>query len=69
MTPQDSYFNKLQKGAIKTAIVSCSDDHVEREIQTDPVEHENKFNQWPDDIMVNYNKDKSTYQRKKKREN
>ncbi len=54
---------------IKTAIVSCSDDHVEREIQTDPVEHENKFNQWPDDMMVNYNKDRSTYQRKKKREN
>jgi hypothetical protein len=30
---------------------------------------ENKFNQAPDDILINYNKSKTTYQRKKKREN
>ena len=42
---------------------------MDQEIQTDILEYENKFNQAPDDIFLNYNKDKTTYQRKKKRDN
>jgi len=31
-TPQDIYFNKLQGGSIKTAIVSTVDDNVDQEM-------------------------------------
>jgi hypothetical protein len=68
-TPQDVYFSKLTAGTVKTAIVSCSDDFVDRDIQTEDLGEENKFNQAPDDILINYNKTKGNYQRKKKREN
>lgn len=68
-TPQDVYFSKLTAGTLKTAIVSCSDDLVDRDIQTEDLGEESKFNQAPDDILVNYSKSKQTYQRKKKRDN
>ena len=65
-TPQDVYFSKLTAGTVKTAIVSCSDDLVDRDVQTEDLGEETKFNQAPDDILVNYNKQKGGYQRKKK---
>lgn len=54
---------------MKTAIVSCSDDNIDRDVQTEDLGLEEKFNQAPEDILTNYNKNKGTYQRKKKREN
>ena len=66
-TPQDIYFNKLQGGSIKTAIVSTVDDNVDQEMQTEDLGNLNKFNQAPDDILINYNRNKDTYQRRKKR--
>ena len=68
-TPQDVYFAKLTAGTLKTAIVSCSDDMVSRDVQTEDLGEENKFNQAPEDALANYNKNKDGYQRKKKREN
>jgi hypothetical protein len=43
-TAQDIYFNKIAAGALKTAIVSSSDDTVEKDCQTEPVEYVNKSN-------------------------
>lgn len=43
-TPQDVYFSKLSAGTVKTAIVSCSDDHIEKDIQTEDLGLEDKFN-------------------------
>lgn len=68
-TTQDVYFNKLAAGSLKTAIVSCSDDLIEKDVQTEEFLQEDKFNQAPEDIMANYTKNKGGYQRKKKREN
>jgi hypothetical protein len=69
-TPQDVYYSKVTTGVVKTAIISTNDDNITRDIQTEDLGEENKFNQAPEDIMVNYNKSKGTgYQRKKKREN
>ena len=66
---QDLYFSKLQSGVIKTAINSTADDTIEQEIQTDDLGHQDKFNQAPDDMMINYNRDRTKYQRKKKDQN
>lgn len=52
--PIDSYFTKLQSGAIKTAKVGSRDDYVDEEVQTDPIEVESKFNFAPQDISHNY---------------
>lgn len=41
---QDIYFNKLQSGSIKTAIVSTTDDNIDREIQTEDLGLSDKFN-------------------------
>ena len=68
-TQQDIYFSKLQSGSVKTAIVSTTDDYLDQECQTDDLGENHKFNQAPDDININYNRSKDTYQRKKKREN
>ena len=68
-TKQDIYFNKLQSGTIKTAINSTTDDNVEQEVQTESLGFQNKFNQAPDDLLINYNRNKDKYVRKKKREN
>ena len=55
---------------VKTAIISSADDLVDRDVQTEDLGMENKFNQAPEDILANYNKSKQTgYQRKKKKEN
>lgn len=60
-TPQDVYFAKLTAGTVKTAIVSCSDDLIDKDVQTEDLGEEDKFNQAPEDIMANYNKNKNTY--------
>ena len=57
-TPMDLYFNKLQGGSIKTAIISTIDDNVDQEMQTEDLGNLHKFNQAPDDIMINYNRNK-----------
>ena len=31
-TPHDVYFSKLTAGSVKTAIVSCSDDLISKEV-------------------------------------
>ena len=43
-TPQDVYFSKLTAGTVKTAIVSSSDDFIDREIQTEDLGADDKFN-------------------------
>ena len=72
-TAQDIYFSKLTAGTVKTAIVSCSDDLVDKDVQTEELGNIDKFNQAPDDMMTNYKlndgKPGRTYQRKKKGEN
>jgi hypothetical protein len=60
-TPQDVYFSKLTAGSVKTAIVSCSDDLIDKEIQTEDLGEEHKFNQAPEDIMSNFTKNKGQY--------
>lgn len=59
-TPQDVYFAKLTAGVVKTAIISTGDDLVDRDVQTEDLGMEHKFNQAPDDILANYNKSKQT---------
>lgn len=68
-TPQDVYFSKLTAGSVKTAIASTGDDMISRDVQTEDLGEESKFNQAPEDIMTNYNKGKGEFQRKKKKEN
>lgn len=53
------YFSKLTAGSVKTAIVSCSDDLIDKDIQTEDLGAEDKFNQASEDIMTNYNKNKN----------
>lgn len=43
-TPQDVYFAKLAAGSVKTAIVSCSDDFIDKDVQTEDLGEEHKFN-------------------------
>lgn len=69
-TPQDVYYSKVTTGVVKTAIVSTGDDNIDRDVQTEDLGAEDKWNQAPDDIMINYNKGKNgPGSRKKKREN
>lgn len=69
-TPQDVYYSKVATGVLKTAIVSTGDDNIDRDVQTEDLGAEDKWNQAPDDIMVNYNKGKNgPGNRRKKREN
>ena len=43
---------------------------ISRDVQTEDLGEETKFNQAPEDIMTNYNKGKEAgYQRKKKKDN
>ena len=72
MVPQsqmDSYFKRLSTGVISTQVQDTKDDYVDQDTQTEDVGSIHKFNQAPDDMMVNYNRDKNTYVRKKKRDN
>ena len=66
-TPHDNYFSKLTAGSLKTAIASTSEDNVERDVQTEELTMESKFNQAPEDFMKSY--DTGKYQKKKRREN
>jgi len=68
-TPQDVYFSKLAAGTLKTAIISSSDDQIDKDVQTEDLGEENKFNQAPEDIVANYNKNKPNATVKKKKEN
>lgn len=43
-TPMDNYFSKLTAGSLKTAVVSTSEDNVDRDVQTEELTYENKFN-------------------------
>lgn len=60
-TPQDVYFAKLSAGTVKTAIISSSDDFIDKDVQTEDLGEEHKFNQAPEDILTNYNKSKENY--------
>lgn len=73
-TPQDVYYGKVTAGVVKTAIVSTSDENIDRDVQTEDLGAEDKFNQAPEDIMISYEQTGSKsgaggYKRKKKREN
>ena len=72
MIPQSSmdiYYSKLQYGDIKTAMVSTNDEKVDKETETDDFDQVHKFNQAPEDLVYNFNRNKDTYQRKIKRQN
>ena len=43
-TPLDVYFAKQGTGSIKTAIVSTSDDFIDKDVQTEDLGAEEKFN-------------------------
>lgn len=43
-TPQDMYFAKLASGVVKTQVTSCADEMVEREVQTDELGAQDKYN-------------------------
>jgi hypothetical protein len=43
-TPQDVYFAKLSAGTVKTAIISSSDDFIDKDVQTEDLGEEHKFN-------------------------
>lgn len=69
-TPQDVYFAKLASGIVKTAIISSSDDYIDKDVQTEDLGEESKFNQAPEDILANYSKGKTGGKSiKKKKEN
>jgi hypothetical protein len=53
-TPMDNYFSKLTAGSLKTAVISTAEDNVERDVQTEELTMENKFNQAPEDFMRTY---------------
>jgi len=70
---QDIYFSKITAGALKTAIVSTEDDLVDKDVQVEDNQQEEKYNQAPEDIMANYQRQNGqagrAYQRKKKDHN
>ena len=41
--------------------MSCTDDYVDQEVQTEDLGNLNKFNQAPDDMFINYNKNNNSY--------
>ena len=51
-TSQDNYFSKLQSGTLKTAVTSCADECVERDVQTEDLGMEDKTQQGPEDKMM-----------------
>jgi hypothetical protein len=55
-TPYEDYFAKLSSGVVKTAIVSSSDDFIDKDVQTEDLGEEDKYNQAPEDMLENYNK-------------
>ena len=70
-TPQDVYYSKVTAGVVKTAIVSTSDENIDRDVQTEDLGSEDKFNQAPEDIMISYEQTGKggAFKRKKRREN
>ena len=55
-TPQDVYFAKLAAGTVKTAIISSSDDFIDKDVQTEDLGEEDKCNQAPEDMLETYKK-------------
>lgn len=48
----DIYFNKLSGGILKTAVTSCAEDMVDRDVQTEDLGMEHKTQQAPEDQML-----------------
>lgn len=53
-TPQDIYFQKIASGTLKTAIVSSTDECVDKDVQTEELGMEDKHNQAPEDSLKTY---------------
>lgn len=51
-TSQDIYFNKLASGVLKTAVTSCADETVEKDVQTEDLGQEDKAQQAPEDQLI-----------------
>lgn len=68
-TAQDVYNQKLLAGTHKPALVSTRDEDVEKEIQTEDIGREDKFNQAPDDIMTGYQQTNQQTSKKKRKDN
>ena len=68
-TPQDVYFAKLAAGTVKTAIISSSDDFIDKDVQTEDLGEEDKHNQAPEDMLENYKRPNQTQSSRKKKEN
>lgn len=41
-TAQDIYFNKLSSGVLRTAVTSCADETVEKDVQTEDMGQDDK---------------------------
>ena len=68
-TPQDVYFAKLAAGTVKTAIISSADDFIDKDVQTEDLGEEDKFNQAPEDMLETYKKPNQTQSQRKKKDN
>lgn len=62
----DIYFNKLSAGILKTAVTSCAEDMVDRDIQTEDLGMEHKAQQAPEDQMISDYQPKQAQQRFKR---
>ena len=51
-TAQDIYFNKLSSGVLRTAVTSCADEMVEKDVQTEDMGQEDKAQQAPEDQLI-----------------
>ena len=68
-TAEDVYNEKLQAGTHKPALVSTRDEDVEREVQTDDLGEQDKFNQAPDDqYMTSYMQEREFVSKKQRKE-
>ena len=68
-TPPDVYFAKLAAGTVKTAIISSTDDFIDKDVQTEDLGEEDKHNQAPEDMLENYKKPNQAQSQRKNREN
>jgi hypothetical protein len=68
-TPQDVYFAKLAAGTVKTAIISSTDDFIDKDVQTEDLGEEDKCNQAPEDMLETYKKPNQSQSQRKKKDN
>lgn len=73
-TQQDLYFNRMQSGVIKASITQTNEENdwfADEELQTEPFETVDKFNQAPRDLTFNYDdkKEQETISKQRKRGN